>query len=184
MKKITFLLTSAIIAAGFIKKAAADDYKYIPYIGVDYVYSQTNAKGLKPYHNAADVRLGSDYSQYFATELFFQQSDSNKRRPDGEILKTSYRAYGLDLLAYLPLDCGKRFSLLATAGIGEYVYNTKLLPNKHHNEHGYGYRFGGGFKYALSQNWQTRFVARHVSFDHLHGYDHNMEYSAGIEYHF
>ena len=184
MKKITFFLTSAIIVGGFVKMAVADSYHYSPYVGADYVYSRTNAKGFEPYHNSVVVRIGSDYSKYFGTEVFFGQSESNKRRPNGENIKTSYRAYGLDLIAYLPLGCEKNFSLLATTGIGEYVYNTKSVPAKHYNEHGYGYRFGGGFKYIFNKNWQTRFVVRHVNFDHLTGYDHNMEYSAGVEYHF
>ena len=109
------------MVGGFVKMAVADSYHYSPYVGADYAYSRTNAKGFEPYHNAAVVRIGSDYSKYFGTEVFFGQSESNKRRPNGENIKTSYRAYGLDLIAYLPLGCEKNFSLLATTGIGEYL---------------------------------------------------------------
>ena len=183
MKKITFLLTTTLILGGFVKNSAADSYKYTPYAGVDYIYSQTDADGFKPYHNSLGIHIGSDYGKYFGTELFFTQSNSSKKRPNNGIVKTSYRSYGLDLMAYLPLGCEERFSLIATAGIGEYVYKTKFVPAKHYNEHGFGYRFGGGFKYAFDKNWQARILLRRVNFDHLSGYNHNMEYTAGVEYH-
>ena len=110
--------------------------------------------------------------------------NAQKKRPFENKIKTSYRAYGLDITAYLPLDCAKRFSLLATAGLGEYVYRSKVYEHKHHNEHGYGYRFGGGMKYAWDSHWQTKFVTRYVKFDQLTDYKHNTEYNLSLEYHF
>lgn len=184
MKKITFFLTAAFLTAYQAAPASADSYKYTPYAGVDYTYNQTVAKGFRPYYNSLGLHIGSDYSRYFGTEMFINQSNGNKRHNGETSIKTSYRSYGLDLMAYLPLDCLNKYSLLATAGIGEYVYKTKFVPEKHHNEHGYGYRFGGGFKYMLTPNWGARIITRYVNFDHLSGYDHDIEYSAGIEYHF
>jgi opacity protein-like surface antigen len=87
-------------------------------------------------------------------------------------------------LAYLPLGCAQKLSAIATAGIGEYVFNQKVLPQKHHNEHGFGYRFGGGIKFALSKNWQTRFITRYVKFNHVSGYNHSLEQTLSFEYHF
>ena len=84
----------------------------------------------------------------------------------------------------MPLDCSNQFSLLATLGVGEYIYKTKFVPQKHYNEHGFGYRFGGGVKYVINQNWHTRFITRYVKFDHLNNYNHAIEYTTGIEYHF
>lgn len=181
MKKITILLTSAFFAAG-ISGAKADSYNYTPYVGADYVFSRANAFGVNPYHHGGTLRLGSDYGKYFATELFATQSTENKRHVGEDKLATSYYAYGLDALAWLPL--GESFALGATAGIGEYNYKTKFGPTNRHNEHGYGYRFGGGAKYAWNNNWQTRIMCRYVNFDKLDGYDHSMEYSFGVEYHF
>ena len=183
MKNITFLLTLAsLITVSTVAKA--DNYNYMPYIGADYIYSDASAKGLSPYYNALSLRIGSDYNSYFGTELFFAQSDKYKHHTTAIKHKSSYRSYGLDTIAYLPLGCAKKFSLAATVGIGEYVFKSKNYPHKHYNEHGYGYRFGGGFKYAFNQNWQARFLTRYVKFDHTGIYNHTIEYSAGIEYHF
>lgn len=184
MKKITFFLTLLPLAHLCSNATAADKYNYTPYVGIDYIYGQISAHGFSPKHNALGLHIGSDYSAYFGTELFFNQSDNDKNRVDAGKIKTSYRSYGLDLLAYLPLGCSKDFSLLATAGIGEYVYKQKFLGQKHHSEHGLGYRFGGGFKYALTPAWQTRLITRYVNFDGLHGYDHAVEYTLSLQYHF
>lgn len=184
MKKITFFLTTVFFTALNLSSAKADSYSYTPYFGIDYTYNHTTAKGFSPYYNVAGLHIGSDYGKYFGTELFFNKSNGNKRHISDTAVKTSYNSYGLDLMGYIPLGCSKRFSLLGTVGVGEYVYRTKFIPQKHQNEHGYGYRFGSGFKYALSKNFGVRTIIRYVNFDRLNGYNNAFEYSAGIEYHF
>lgn len=182
MKKITFFLTSTIFICGLCRTASADSYKYSPYLGIDYAYNQTTARGFNPYYNVAGLHIGSDYSKYFATEVFINKSNGNKRHPLN--VKTSFYSYGLDMMAYLPLNCHKTFYLAATGGVGEYIYTTKLAPQKSHKEHGYGYRFGGGFKYDIDKHWQTKILARYINFDKVSGYDHAGEYSLALEYHF
>lgn len=184
MKKITIFLTTAFFASVYSFAAEADSYKYTPYVGADYTFDQTNAVGFKPKHHAAGVYIGSDYSKYFSTELFAHQSTRAKNKGDAGDIRTSYYNYGLDILAYLPICPEDKLSLLATAGIGEYVYKTKFSPTDRHNEHGYGYRFGGGAKFAFDSHWQTRLIVRYVNFDKLSGYDHATEYGFGVEYHF
>ena len=181
MKKITILLTTLILSCPNASLAQADTYQYKPYIGLDYLYNRISAKQLSPYNNAFSLRIGSDYSRYFSSELFLTQSDSQSKYPRGEKFKSSYRAYGLDVVGYLPIA---KFSFLATVGIGEYVFKMRLYPEKHHNEHGYGYRFGGGLKYAVDEHWQSRTICRYVKFNHVHQYNHAVEYTTGVEYHF
>lgn len=184
MRNIIFFLATAFFIASHASYAVADTYKYKPYIGVDYAYNHTTAGSFNPYYNTVGFHVGSSYSRYFATELFFNQSNGNKRHKATYSLKTSYRSYGLDLLAFLPIGCSNKFSLLGTTGIGEYVYKTTFVPAKHYNEHGYGYRFGGGFTYTFTKNWNIRTIVRYVNFGRLSNYDHAFEYSAGVEYHF
>ena len=181
MKKITILLTASLFAA-ICHKANADSYNYRPYIGVDYLFNQTAAKNFNPHYSVAGFRLGSDYSKYFSTELFANQSSRNKRTRNGQDIKTSFYGYGLDILAFLPIY--SKVFLAATAGIGEYAYKTKFSPTNRHTEHGWGYRFGGGIKYAFTEHWQARIIGRYIHFDKVSGYKHAAEYSLGIEYHF
>ncbi|MDO4161952.1 MAG: outer membrane beta-barrel protein [Pseudomonadota bacterium] len=184
MKKITFVLTLLTIIGVNAKICVADSYKYTPYIGAGYQFSKTQAGSLRPEYQSGSIYVGSDYSKYFGTEVFYSQSISRKNGQHPNKIKSSYRGYGLDLSAYLPLDCQQKFSLLATAGIGEYVFNIKKEGTKHYNEHGYGYRFGGGFKYALDSHWQTRFITRYIKFDQMKPVHQTMEYSVNVEYHF
>jgi opacity protein-like surface antigen len=175
MKNITIFLMALCFYTN--NALAADEYEYTPYLGVGYDFSHTSRAKDTADYSAAQVYIGSDYSRYFGTELFFAQSDNNKK---GSAVKTSYRAYGLDLAAYLPLTDG--FSLLATAGIEERVLKRKLYSEKHRNEHGYGYRFGGGLRYNVTENWRIRMVARYINFDGISGVRHAAEYTTGIEY--
>lgn len=183
MKKffILTLLAAAAIPAGYCK---ADTYKYTPYAGLGYAFDKAQISSVRPEYHSAEFYIGSDYSKYFGTEVFLYQSLSRTNGQQPHKLKSSYRAYGLDLMGYLPLGCSQKFSLLGTVGAGEYVFKHKETGFKHHNEHGYGYRFGGGFKYALDSHWQTRFIGRYVGFDKVDGVNQAWEYNLSLEYHF
>ena len=183
MKKTIFFLGLAF-AMSEATLASADSYNYKPYAGVSYSYATAHAKSAKPKYNIGGIYVGSEYGKYFSTELFYNQSTGDKNHLNGIKTKTSYRSYGLDLLGYLPIDCNNRFDLIATIGAGEYVFAKKIKGEKHHNNSAWGYRFGGGLKYNLTQNWQARTLVRYVNFDRISDFDHQIEYSAGVEYHF
>jgi len=184
MKKITILLTSVFFAATCFHNANADSYTYTPYLGVDYTFNQTKAERFNPHYHVGGLHIGSDYGKYFSTELFANVGNRDKRAAAPENIRSSYYNYGLDILAYLPICFEEKLSLLATAGIGEYVYKTKFSSTNRWHEHGYGYRFGGGVKYAFDNHWQSRLIGRYINFDHLSGYDHAAEYTFSVEYHF
>ena len=183
MKKITIDLTFLAACGINAKNSVADSYHYTPYIGAGYQFNKTQLKQFRPEYQSGGFYIGSDYSKYFGTEMFVNQSGS-KNNGQGEKLKSSHRSYGLDLLGYLPLGCAQKFSVAATVGVGEYVYKLKEGGLKHYNEHGWGYRFGGGVKYAFDSHWQTRFMTRYVKFNHLDNVNQAMEYALSVEYHF
>jgi opacity protein-like surface antigen len=182
MKKTLFFTFSALISVSSLAKA--DKYNYVPYIGASYSYSVAHADKAKPNYNIGGIYIGSEYGKYFGTEIFFNQSTYDNNYINNIKTRTSYRAYGLDLMAYLPLGCDHRFDLVGTAGVGEYVFAKKIKGDKHHNDSGWGYRFGGGLKYNFTQNWQTKALARYVNFDRVSDFNHQMEYSLNLEYHF
>jgi len=182
MKKIFLGILPALLFA--TAAGAADKEIYIPYAGVDYSYIQAKADGVKPLYHALNLNFGTKYNQYFGTELFFEQSGSDSKKTQDGKFKSSFRAYGLDIAAYLPLGCYHRAELLATAGVGEYVFKEKFGAEKHHNDSGWGYRIGGGVLYNFDENISLRLLARYVSLDRVAGFDHLTEFSAGIRYHF
>ena len=109
MQKIT---TALLLAAGVCLNAASaraieNDYK--PYLGVNYAYGEVRAEGAHAYHNSGSFNLGSVYNKYFGTELFYQYSDKHKFDAGSDLKNTAFQAYGLDLMAYLPLGCEGRW---------------------------------------------------------------------------
>lgn len=167
-------------ALGIANTVKAQDFKYVPYIGLDYSYVDANAKAASPYYNAGSFNLGTKYNDYFGTELFYQQS----ARYNKHDLKTSYRAYGLDVNAYLPLGCYHTFDAFVTAGAGEYVFRFDPSGAKSHSESAIGYRWGGGLIYNVSENVSIKATVRYVNLDDISDYDHLMEYSLGLRYYF
>lgn len=184
MKKNIFAAGLMAGMAVLVNNAVADSYHYSPYVGADYIYSRAKFNGTHPEYHAGGIYVGSEYGQNFSTELFFNQSGSDTKNFATAKVKTSNRNYGLDVMAYLPFGEKNEFNLIATAGIGEYVFKNTVSGDKHHNDHGYGYRFGGGFKYAFTPNWQTRILARYVKLDQISDFKYTSEYSVGVEYHF
>lgn len=194
------LFTASLFASLLtLHSANAETFDYLPYAGIDYSYNILSASGLDLHYNVAGINIGTKYNDYFGTELFYQQSDNyHKETNFGAIsnkFKTSYRAYGLDLNAYLPLGCFQTFELFATAGIGEYVFREKFKSTVHvdgitrsygtsYHESAIGYRWGGGLIYNLSDNFSLRASVRYINLDRISDYDHMMEYSLGLRYYF
>lgn len=180
------LLSAAALALAIATPVSAKDTnKYVPYVGADYGYISAKADSVKPKYHAFGVNVGTRYNRHFGTELFYQQTGSDSKKLDeSSKFKSSYRAYGLDAAAYLPLDCINRYDLFATAGVGEYVFKKKFTGEKHHNDSGWGYRFGGGMMFNLDHHLSLRAMVRYVKLDGVSNFDHLVEYTAGIRYHF
>lgn len=192
MKKIFYSMSLMVSMVLATTVQAADDWAYIPYAGVDYIYSTANFEkvgedNLDPYYNSAAVIMGTTMGKYFSTELFAQASDGSKKElRNGSHLKTDFEAYGLDMIGYLPFGCELKFNLLASFGVGEYHMHSKNKDTgaKKYTDHAWGWRTGVGAQYAFDDNWAVRLMARHVNFDGMSHVDHMMEYSAGIRYFF
>ena len=185
MKKI-FSLALVVSLVAATSARAARDGDYLPYVGLDYSYSDTTAKHLRPHYNSASVNVGTMYNRFFGTEMFYQISDSYKTRSGLDKSKSSFQAYGLDVYGYLPLGCDQTFSLLGTAGIAEYTVTNKFTygTSEKSRDHGYGYRLGLGAQYSIDNNWSVRAVARYIGLDKIDEADHMMEYSLGAKYNF
>lgn len=183
MRKITttLMLSTAICLSA--ASASAIENQYRPYIGADYAYNIARTEGYHTYHNAGSLNVGSVYNPYFGTELFYQYADRYKAS-SSELKSSGFQAYGLDLMAYLPLGCDGKIVPTATMGIGQYIVDNDFRNHKNQRDRGWGYRFGGGLTYNIDNNWAARILARYVKTDHLDKLDHFTEYSFGIRYTF
>lgn len=183
MRKLVTKLAAAAVLTAVAAPAQAIENEYRPYLGLNYAYVRANAKSLRPDYNSASATLGSVYNRYFGTEVFLQYAGKDKMK-HRDLKNTSFNAYGLDMLAYLPLGCEGGIAPLATAGIGQYTFKHKYADGGHNDDHGWGYRFGAGLQYNIDANWAVRAIARYIHTDKIDGYDHLAEYTAGIRYTF
>ena len=177
-KLITGLaIISGFAAVAFRAEAIENDYK--PYLGLDYAYNVISAN---PHYNSFRAILGSVYNPYFGTEVFYQYSGRDKLNKD-DVRTTSFNAYGLDMQAGLPLG-NSGIVPLATLGIGQYTIKHKFTDGGHNDDHGWGYRFGGGLRYDIDDNWSATAIARYIKTDKIAVYKHLDEYTIGLRYTF
>ncbi len=185
MKYAVSSLMVAVSALAFSANANASAFK--PYVGLDYNYTDADADHQSPKYNSASVNVGTEYNKYFGTEVFYQYSDDDKKHVNGIENQTSFQAYGLDLMGYLPLGCDQVFSLVGTMGIGEYTFDKNysgFYAPKDQRAHGIGYRFGGGLQYKIDDKFSVRGLVRYVNLNDIDNFDDMWEYTAGIRYSF
>lgn len=184
MKKILYA-GLFILALGYASKTNAENFDYTPYVGIDYGYINAKASHIKPNYHLLNLNVGTKYNKYFGTEAFFEQSSSDaKKITPYDKLKTSYRAYGIDAMGYLPIGCYHTFDLVGSFGLAEYIFKNKINKQKHHNNNAWGYRFGGGLIYNINENVSLKAMVRYVGLNDITYVDHLTEYTLGLRYHF
>lgn len=188
----TLLLAS--IACLFSLQANADDTLLTHdfgdaklYIGTD--YNSTNAELNDGYDNivadnyiSGSLNVGIKFNQYLGIEGFFQKS--NEESSLDSYLKTSFYAYGTDLLFYTPLN--KKTNFLVSTGIAKYKVEAKLKYaglSINDSESGIGTRVGLGLEYNIDKNWSIRAIGRYVMLN-LDSVENIKELSLGIRYYF
>ena len=194
MKK-TLLLAG--VASIFAFNAQALDIK--PYVGLDYVYSDTElgsiwvaGERVDPYleskFDSFAISAGAKVHKNFGLEAFYQQSlDEEKTVGFGQKTETSYNAYGVDAIGYLPLECEQKIELLGSLGVGYYDFDAKykILGNEmlKLSDSGWGYRIGAGAQYNINEHLAARVMARYADID-VDGVDNIVDLTAGVRYTF
>lgn len=178
-KNIALLAAVSVLALS----ANANALEFRPYVGVQYNYTEVDAKEVKPDMNSYSVVIGTEYNKYFSTEVFYQNSDKSNDMINGTKVKSDFDAYGLDVYAYLPLGCDRVWSVFATAGIANYDSDTSSVQGKG-EDNGLGYRLGAGIQYSITNDLAVRAIARHIWADKLEDVDDMKEFSLGVKYAF
>lgn len=171
-------------------------YGIRPYIGLDYVYSMSdidikiNGIDVSPYLeddlSAFAVSFGLKFNQHFGLEMFYQQSiDGEKDLSPLEKTETKYKAYGFDLVGYLPV--APQLDLLGSVGVGYYdaeaSYEQLGIEVLSLSDDGFGWRIGAGGQFNITNNWGIRVMVRYVDPD-VEGLNNMVDISAGIRYTF
>lgn len=166
-------------------------YGIRPYIGLDYVYSMSDIDSndrVDIYEedlSAFAVSFGLKFNQHFGLEMFYQQSEEGEKTILG-VVKTEdkYKAYGLDLVGYLPVT--PQFDLLGAVGIGSYDVEVTVKNQGQEvsdSDDGFSWRIGVGGQFNITNNWGIRVMARYVDPD-VENLNNMVDISAGIRYTF
>lgn len=191
MKK-TLLLAG--VASLFALNANAFDWKtdLSPYIGADYNFTKTHhprstsniAENVLPgnYHSGT-FAFGANILSYAAVEGFAEFAKYENKND----ARSYARAYGVDVIGFLPLYCHE-WELLGSLGLGRYYNKLKYknaMGRSEYSEYDWGYRFGAGLQYNINDNWSVRAMYRHVVFNKPKFAYTNLDVvSAGVRYNF
>ncbi len=183
-----------------------------PYIGVDYgttdfSFSESDEVNLDEAYNTKPkfwgVVAGLKFNPYLGIEAFYQKSgdDTKKHNATTEFsygsIKTSinYKAYGADLLGYLPLN--DSLEMVLGLGLAQYkfggsvkmdIVNTSVNYVYHSNEKvsadSMAGRFGLGMQYNINEHLALRAMGRYVHFFDDDEFEKMIELSLGLRYFF
>ena len=133
--------------------------------------------------------LGARINKYFGLEAFYQQTyeDSVTNEVDPHTLNaddeayylmneyiTSYKAYGLDLIGYIPLS--RYFDLLGSVGVAKYEFTTEAnfaiyqfdnmhlqeVLHKEYNDDNVGWRVAAGGQLNIADGVALRVMYRYA----------------------
>ena len=172
------------------QQSQTSDWRIRPVLGADFVYSFVNFSDdsgiIKEFSEdefkAFSVSLGAKFNSYFGIEGFYQDSEegeSNKLNYTEGKLKTSYIAYGVDLIGYLPTDV-QNVTLLGSLGLGQYEFEGKY-ETINEKEDKIGIRLGAGLQTSINDNVSFRLMGRysHINSDSV---DNMIDLTAGLRF--
>ena len=174
-------------------------FNIVPVVGADFVYSVLNFSDetdiIKEFaedeYKAFSVSLGAKFNSYFGIEAFYQHSEEGESTSLYSYglgygkLKTSYIAYGADLIGYLPTNI-QNVTLLGSLGLGQYEFEAKYdgrYGSVSDTEDGLGIRIGLGMQYNFNNNTSFRVMGRysHIDSDYV---DNMIDLTAGLRFYF
>lgn len=188
MKKNLLLAGVACFLA--ISSANATDFQLKPYIGLDIAYTSADVSidGLNSsvYENdfsSLNFNIGAKLHQNFGLEGYYQKSAKEEGKLATNVymidrIETSFDAYGIDVMGYLPVN--DKLNAIGSIGLGRYEFTLKGFGDKL-SESGAGYRFGLGGEYNFNEHFALRAMARYVILD-LEYVDSITELSIGAKY--
>ncbi len=186
-----------------------------PYIGVDYgmtdftfttyeddIVDVEEAYNTKP--NFWGAVVGLQLNRYMGIEAFYQKSDKATKsfheattEFSDASLKTSmsYKAYGVDLLGYLPLY--DSLDLVLGLGLAKHDFSASVDVSIFNNsiDRSYKYhekvsadsmagRFGLGLQYNINEHLALRAMGRYIDFFDDDEFEKMIEFSLGLRYFF
>ena len=184
-----FVLTTTLAATVH----AADFQSLNPYVGAGYSYADAGYKGnfdtlAETKHHAGFIAAGIRPNRYWGAETFYQLSAHADKSALNHLVKTetSFQAFGLDALGYLPVH--DKVDLIGSAGVGYYRFKADYsrFVSGSDTENNFGWRLGIGAQYHVTDNLSLRGMVRYVDINDSgnDAVDDLTDISIGVYYHF
>ena len=182
MKKI--LLASVLSVLPFV--ANAENINIKPVIGLDYSYPQMDLKNgwdqiAEDKYSSFSGVIGVKINNDIGFEAFYQQS-LEEDSPYWYDVSSEFNAFGVDALAYIPLN--ERIDFIPSVGIGRYEVEVNIDDWGSDSEDGLGLRAGLGMQINFDENIGLRIGGRYVHLDDFESADNIMEISSGLRFTF
>ena len=185
MKKM--LLASLLSALPFM--ASAENINIKPVIGFDYAYAQADLKNglnqiIEEKYSSFSGVIGVKMNDAIGIEAFYQQSldEPSPYSLYHNNVNTSFNAFGVDALAYIPLD--EVIDFIPFVGIGRYKLKLDTNGYGSDSEDGFGLRAGLGMQINFNENIGWRIGGRFVYLDDFESADSLIEFSTGLRFTF
>lgn len=180
MKKI--LLASVLSVLPFV--ANAENINIKPVVGLDYSNPQMDLKNgwdqiAEDKYSSFSGVIGVKMNDIIGVEAFYQQSLEEE---SFDVLTTSFNAFGVDALAYVPLN--ETIEFIPSVGIGRYKVKADIAGYGSVSEDGLGLRAGLGMQINFNENIGWRIGGRYVHLDDFESVDSLMEVSTGLRFTF
>ena len=182
MKKI--LLASVLSVLPFVANAGNINIK--PVVGLDYSYSKMDLKNgwdqiVEDKYLSFSGVIGVKINDVIGLEAFYQQS-LEEDSPYWYDVSSEFNAFGVDALAYIPLNEGIDF--IPSVGIGRYEVEVNIDDWGSDSEDGLGLRAGLGMQFKFNENVGWRIGGRFVLLNDFESVNNIMEFSTGLRFTF
>lgn len=197
------LLTTALSASVLLAATAAhagpaetlpQGFFFLPTLGVDYQYTQTDYQGnfkaspaskdsvLEDSIHGGNLHAGARIHKYVGYEIGYSLSDDAEKSVGASKSTANVRGWNADLMGYIPV--GGNTELIATAGVsrlrGEFIVPGAGKIVDHENKA----RVGGGAQYWLTDKVNVRGIVRWQDADFKGATDGAIVSNVGVNYQF
>ena len=187
----TLIYSTLILTTTLVATVHAADLN--PYVGAGYSYADAGYKGdfdtlAETKHHAGFIAAGVRPHQNWGAEAFYQLSAHADKSALNHLVKTetSFQAFGLDALGYLPVH--DKVDLIGSAGVGYYRFKADYsrFVSGSDTENNFGWRLGIGAQYHVTDNLSLRGMVRYVDINDSgnDAVDDLTDISIGVYYHF
>lgn len=207
MKKLYLLLIAVVFSVSAIHANAAqkvsapvNDYGlfFKPYVGADYQFVSPSYQNvpstafnfgdfISDSFSGAHIHAGARVHKNLGLEFGYLWTANETKSNLGITTKANVSGVTFDGLGYIPLESAPGLELIGTVGVSRLKADIKVTLGAlagASSQSEWGFRFGGGAQYWLTDNINARAIVRYQTADFSGILDNAVMVNAGLNYQF